>query len=95
MKLNLKTELKDLEGKPLTYEDSVFTAGKALSLILSQNKSVDSIRSYSLAVDCYQKEEMELNASDEEFIKEALKNCQTFTPIVTGQLLTLLSAKEK
>lgn len=88
MKINLKEQLKDLEDKDLGL-----TVSKALSTVILAEKT-DPLRAYVLAAKIYKDEEIELNKSDFDFIKDAInkhgKEIYT-SALVTGQLLMILS----
>ena len=86
MKVNTNQSLKDLEGEDI--KDT--SVGKTIARILVGEKSSDPLRSYSLAMEFYKKDEVELNAADLKFVTEALKSTAMFTPLATGQILELL-----
>lgn len=94
MNIDLKTELKDLTGKTILHEGNPLTIGIALAISLSNNQDIsDKMRAYVLGTQLYTKESLELNSSDLNFIKESLNTFKGFFPVVSGQLLTILSDK--
>lgn len=94
MNIDLKTELKDLSGKTLLHEGNPLTVGRALAVSLSSHQEIsDKLRAYVLSTDLYKKDSIELNSSDLSFIKDALFTSKVFFPVVTGQLLEILSTK--
>lgn len=95
MNIILKTDLRDLEGKNIIHNNAPLTIGKAIALILSTHEAGDKLRCYVLSTDFYKKDSIEINSSDLDFVKEAVNACKIYTPLVTGQLLEILSAKKE
>lgn len=101
MTLDLKKELKDLKNESIIEQDgTVITIGKILANVLASQKqnpgtNVDSLRSYMLAVDLYNKESISPNESDLLFIENALKGNDIYTPIITGQAISMLNEMKK
>jgi hypothetical protein len=96
MKIKLDTALKDLAGDPLEDADKVkVTLGKVLAnALLSRDvTSEDPARSYVLAVELFQKKEIELNASDLAFIRTEFEKSQLPT-IYKGQVMILLDSAD-
>jgi len=89
--IEVATILKDLNGNPLKVDDQELSVGRACAIILSSGKSYDPLRSYILATKLAEaKEPIIVNASEFGFIKEAIQSNENFTPIIKGQLLSLL-----
>lgn len=88
--LNIKEKILGLDNKPLTYENEDLSLGKAIAIVLvSSQRSTDPLRSYVLGrkfMDA-KEETMELNATDIQYIKEAIGTFQGFNVLVTGQIL--------
>lgn len=92
-KINLEQKILDLEGEPIKLGDKDITFGRAIALCLvSGNKSSDPMRAYILAQSFLKEDtkEVDLNQSDMDFIKSAIKSADNYTDIVKGQLLIAL-----
>jgi hypothetical protein len=89
MLLNLKTSIKELDGK----DSETLTVGKALANIVLMIKS-DPLRSYLMAQKLYVDNDMELSTADFEWIKTAVTEHGKEVygnNLVIGQLLLILS----
>lgn len=82
------TVILDLQDKPVVLHDEPMTIGLAVANILAHAKSTDNLRSYSLALKFRdEKDLLELNSSDKEFVLSTIKSSDMYVPIVTGQIL--------
>jgi len=98
MKIKLTESLKEINGETMTIskEDKTpLTLGKALSSILNiprerGNGSLDKMKSFILAVDCYSKDEIDLDEADFEKLKEVCKTDPYFAPSLSGQAHKML-----
>jgi len=92
MKLNLDQVCVDLDGKPLIHNGSNLTFGKAFAEVLISSKSDDKLRSYTLAQLLNKGgEEIELNESDIQFLRETVKRNENWATLVLGQLELFLT----
>ena len=91
MKLNLNEVLLSLDGKELDHGDKHLTVGISLAQILVAGSNKDALRAYVLGKKLMDAEEVELDASEVNFIKTAIEENQTYTVLVKGQLLEKLT----
>jgi hypothetical protein len=90
MKISTTSFLKDLDGSDLKD----LSVGKTLAGIVgSQTKAVDPMKNFILAQKFYTQDEVEIDVSDLNLVKECVKTSDRFTSIVTGQLLIILNEK--
>lgn len=92
MKLNLNEVLLSLDGKELDDGDKSLTVGISLARILVTGSNKDALRAYVLGKKLMDAEEVELDASEVNFIKTAIEENQTYTVLVKGQLLEKLTS---
>ena len=91
MKLNLKTVLKDLDGKEIPDGDGKLEVGRIISTMLANSKSEDPLRNYILAMKYREEKERDVDSSEEEFVKNVIKSTESWTPLVKGQLLMMMA----
>lgn len=96
--MSIKTDvvLKDINNKELVLGDNPGTVGRYIATALVSEQQVDPLRAYTIANTIIDRQEIQL--SDIDFIKSALKQSKLFTPLVTGQSITILDdlvAQEK
>lgn len=89
--MDLNKKVQDLNGKDLQGEGTRLR--DFMAQILVAEKSSDNMRSFLLARDLKEEKE-DLNASDIDFIKAAVKKSENFTPLVLGQILLELDEKK-
>ena len=86
-KLNLKKELRNIAGK-IVFDE----VGKPLMLheivaeCLPQGNSGNATKMMSICIRLVERGEVELDDSDIEFFKVAVKNCRTATDLVLAQV---------
>lgn len=85
----LNQELKLLTGESIKESDKSLTLGSALANIMSTS-SQDPLRSYSLAKTFYEKPEIELNASDLQFVQQTVESSKLYLALIKGQILEML-----
>lgn len=93
MTIDLKQSLKNLKDEDLKDETGiVLTLGKALSNILLANETGDKMKLFLLAKKCFTEDSLEVDASDLNLIKEAVKTTKAYlNAIVTGQCEIILN----
>lgn len=91
VKLDLTTEITNLDGSPLDREKPL-TFGEALGQILVlQQDSKDPLRSYLLAKKITEnKGEIELDKAELSMLKESVEASKNYITLVKGQLLEKL-----
>lgn len=93
------TVLRDLEGVALKdNRDQIVLLGKTIagSLVGQKTKpSADPMKDYILATKLYTDKDVEVDQSEFELIKAAIKETPSFTDVVKGQILLLLSQDNK
>lgn len=90
MKLATKVKLNDLDGKPLKDGDKFYTVGKVLANILVTAESEEKVKCFELALKANKEEELTLDSSDKELIKNVVRTTKLFNILITGQLLIIL-----
>ena len=102
MKIDASKSLKRLDGVDITMgsgDESPFTIGKAIGLILSgpsaTQKGRTPLKLYALASKFYNEAEVEIDVADLKLVTEEIESTQTYTPLVTGQILELLYSYKK
>lgn len=92
----MKEIIVDLADKPIkTSEGTELTVGLALANCLVGGSSKDPLRSYSLGIKIKDAESLDLDKSEEEFIKTAITEFQGYNDLVKGQLLQSLTVKSQ
>lgn len=90
MKIQTKQVLKDLAG----VEVKSGTVGKFVSDILitpRQGRSMEAQKAFGLAMKFYNDEEVDLDDADFEAVKEEIRGAKDTSPLITGQLLSILN----
>lgn len=92
MKINTKIVLKGLDGVDLqNFENKPLTIGESLGNIIVSHEIGGRAKLYSLGVDLFKKEELEVDSADLILLKEAVEKTKVYSSaVVTGQLLVLL-----
>lgn len=83
MKLDLNFELTDLAGQPIKDAN----AGKIVANALSQDSTGDALKFWDWATKLYNGKVLDLDASDIETFKNFIKNSQSLTILLKGQVL--------
>lgn len=93
MKINTKTELKTLWGKPLNdVEGNTYTLAEAIANVLLTDESGGKMKLYVLAERFAKEAELDLDAADLALVRGALERTTKYTPLVAGQCLLLLES---
>lgn len=89
MKINLKQNLFNLEGKKLKEDELEVTVGSVLASMLGNStESTDPLRDYVLAKKLMEaKGELEIDASEVSHLKETITKAPNYLVLVKGQLL--------
>lgn len=85
--------LKDFKGEDLKQGDESLTVGFVMSTILGgkvSNPTLGWVLGKKFATD----KEVELKAEDVVFLKKELNDTQTWTALVTGQLIDILDGSK-
>jgi len=91
MKINTKIALKNLAGQELKDGEDTLTLGKAVANILSADSTGGKMKMHVMSLDFYKEKEMDLDDADLSILEKSVENSQTYLPIVSGQILLLLS----
>ena len=83
MKLDLNFELNDLAGQPIKDAN----AGKVIANALVGESKGDPLKYWDLATKLYNGNELDLDASDTETLKNFIKNSESFTVLLKSQVL--------
>lgn len=95
MKINTKIKFKDITGEEIiTEEGKTVSVSDVLPNILLAS-SGDKMKLFLLAQKIATQSSVEVDQSDMDIIKEAIKSAdfRVFTNLLTGQLLVLLNEK--
>lgn len=83
MKLNLNFDLLDLSEKPIVGEN----AGQIIASTLARATQGDALKFWGWALKLQKGEELELDNSDSETLKNFIKNNDSLTIILKAQVL--------
>ena len=86
MKLNFNFNLVDLDGKEIDNAN----AGKLLANSLVQQSKGDALKFWEWALALNKGEELDLDSSDQETLKNFIKDSGNFAIIAKAQLLKVL-----
>lgn len=92
-KIDLKQQLVDLRGRNIVAspdDPTVMTVGKILGLVIDadKEKKVSPLKKWHLAVECYNKDFVELDEADFAVVKEILERQEIFnTASIVGQVM--------
>jgi hypothetical protein len=85
MKLNFNFNLVDLDGKEIDNAN----AGKLIANSLVQQSKGDALKFWEWALALNKGEELDLDSSDQETLKNFIKDSENFAIIAKAQLLQL------
>jgi hypothetical protein len=89
-KFNFNLPANGLNGLPLQNTDATeLHLGQVLAMQLSNQTSGDSIKTYQWALDLYNKQELELDLSDQKTLRDIIISLQ-LANIVKAQLLMII-----
>lgn len=96
MKIKTTLVLNTYTGEAYTENNKELTLGAALAKIISRNEgSTDPLRDNVLSKEIYNNEQIELNAADFEYIKNAVLKTNLYFTGAKGEILLMLqNAKE-
>lgn len=83
MKLNLNFNLKDLDGKEIEGAN----AGKLLANQLVNQAKGDAVKFWELSLKLYKGEVVDLDSSDQNTIKQFIKDSESLPVLTKAQLL--------
>jgi hypothetical protein len=86
MKLNFNFNLVDLDGKEIDNAN----AGKLVANSLVQQSKGDALKFWEWALALNKGEELDLDSSDQETLKNFIKDSENFAIIAKAQLLKVL-----
>lgn len=91
MKLNFNKSLVGLDGVEIADSNM----GKILAGHLAQSNKGDALKFWEIALKLQKGEEIDLDTSDQNTIKEFIKNAETLPNITKAQLLIVFNKTEK
>ena len=83
MKLDFNFSLLDLDGKEIENAN----AGKLLASTFVQQTKGDAVKLWELALTLNKNEPIDLDSSDQEMVKNFIKDSESLAVIAKGQLL--------
>lgn len=86
MKLDYNFYLKDLDGAEIKEAH----AGKLLATGLIQQTKGDAVKFWDWALNLHKGEALDLDSSDQETLKNFIKDSESFTVLAKAQLLQVL-----
>lgn len=91
MKLDFNFDLVGLDGQVVRdLKDQTVNAGKVLANSLAQGSKGDALKFWDWAVNLNKGEILDLDSSDQETIKNFIKDSEGFTILAKAQLLQVL-----
>lgn len=91
MIINTKIVLKDLSGKEIQDEKKEgFTLGQALANIVVSAETGGKMKLFVLGTKLFQNSKVEVDESDLQLLKEAVKSTKTYGALIAGQCELLL-----
>ena len=94
--LDTRKVLTNLLGEPLKEPSGQdLTIGKAIgNILVSSTKRSDPMQMYTLGIKFAQDDKVNLEAHEFKLVKENVEQTETYTILVTGQILLLLEELE-
>lgn len=91
MKLDFNFDLVGLDGEVVRdQKGQTANAGKFLANALAQNTKGDALKFWDWALNLHKGEILDLDSSDQETIKNFIKDSEGFTILAKAQLLQVL-----
>ena len=91
MKLDFNFDLLGLDGEVVRdHKDQTIKAGKLLANALAHGSKGDALKFWDWAVSLNKGEILDLDSSDQETIKNFIKDSEGFTILAKAQLLQVL-----
>lgn len=92
MKINTKTLIKDVSGKPMPTQEGDLSLGVVIGNILFSDESIGKLKGYTLGMKFYQDEEVDVDEADLQAIKRAIETTKVFpSNLITGQALSIIN----
>lgn len=92
--LDFTKPLVGLDGVSVKdIDDKEITLGKLLSGQLAQANKGDALKLFTWAQKCYNGEQLDLDPSDTQTLKEFIKNNESLTVLAKAQLLSVFKDK--
>lgn len=85
--LDFNQTLKGLDGKEVKEGDNALTLGKLLANQLAFTNKGDALKLFTWAQKCWNGEKLDLDKSDEQTLKDFIKNNEQLTVLAKAQLL--------
>lgn len=85
--LDFNQTLKGLDGKEVKEGDNALTLGKLLANQLAFTNKGDALKLFTWAQKCWNGESLDLDKSDEQTLKDFIKNNEQLTVLAKAQLL--------
>lgn len=94
-KINLQKPLLDLDDQPILDNLKPIILSKAIAGLLLQGQSDDPLKIKSICSRLHKAGEIELDESDYELFKNAVKKCQFATDMLRGSILEEMAKQKK
>lgn len=92
--LDFTKPLVGLDGNPVRdIDDKEITLGKLLSGQLAQSNKGDALKLFTWAQKCFNGEQLDLDPSDTQTLKDFIKNNESLTVLAKAQLLSVFKDK--
>jgi len=88
--INFDIPLLTLDGTPFKNGDKDFTLGSVLAPIIAQSTKGDALKLFGWALSLYKKESLNLDQSDQNTMRDFIKNSEHLTILAKAQLLNTL-----
>jgi hypothetical protein len=89
MKINMNTAILGLDGKEIPESN----IGKLIAQVLVQGSKGDALKFWHWAQKMYSGEELDLDPTDTEILKNAIKENESLTILAKAQALACFSSK--
>lgn len=94
-KINLAKPLLDLDDQPILENLKPIILSKSIAELLLQGQSDDPLKMKSICSRLYKSGDIELDESDYELFKNAVKKCQFATDMLRGTILEEMARQKK
>jgi len=94
-KINLKKPLTFLDGNPIVEAGKEIELAKSIARALIQYQSKNPLKTYEICQKLYQDGFLEIDTTDLEEFKEAIKSNQSATDLLKGQALQEIAKQVK
>ena len=93
MKINLKQQLKTLDGKAV--KDANYELGKLLAHALASSNKSNSIKLHDMALKLYNSETIDIDATDKELLELIVDTTDQLTVLVKSQILKAIKDQDQ